>query len=121
MIAARRRESAVGVVATLGGGLLVVAGRRWDVKRLWSKRKTVLMSGVCSQYSRSSSCVSAAASSSMPHKAACAESAVEVCAGIDGSCCKVGLKSKDAAALAGGADGLGCDLEDVGTVTGMPA
>lgn len=33
-MAARRRESGVDVVAMLRGGLLVVAGRRWEVKRL---------------------------------------------------------------------------------------
>lgn len=120
MMAARRRESGVDVVAMLRGGLFVVAGRRWDVKRLWRKRKTVLMSGVCSQYSRSSSGVVGAGSSSMPQRAACVESAAEVWAGRHASC-SVGLKSKDAAVFAVGVDGFGCDLEDVGTVIGMPA
>lgn len=108
------------VVAMLRGGLLVVAGRRWDVKRLWRKRKTVLMSGVCSQYSRLSSGVAGAGSSSMPQRAACVESAAEVCAGRVASC-RVGLKSKDAAAFAVGVGGLDCDLEDVGIVIGIPA
>lgn len=120
MIAARRRESGVEVVAMLRGGLVVIAGRRWDVKRLWRKRKTVLMSGVCSQYLRSSSGVAGAGSSSMPQRAACVESAAEIWARRDASW-RVGLKSKDAAAFAVGVEDLGCDLEDVGTVIGIPA
>lgn len=56
----------------------------------------------------------------MPQRAACVESAAEVWAGRDASC-SVGLKSKDAAVFAVGVDGLGCDLEDVDTVIGMPA
>ena len=120
MIAARRRESGVDVVAMLRGGLFVAAGRRWDEKRLWRKRKTVLISGVCSQYSLSSSGVVGAGSSSMPQRAACVESAAEFCAGTDASC-RVGLNSKDAAAFVVGVEGLGCDLDDVGTVIGIPA
>ena len=119
MIAARRRESGVDVVAMLRGGLIVAAGRRWDVKRL-RKRKTVLISGVCSQYSLSSSGVVGAGSSSMPQRAAWVESAAAFCTGTDVSC-RVGLNSKDAAALVVGVEGLGCDLEDVGTVIGIPA
>lgn len=120
MMAARRNESGVDVVAMLRGGLLVVAGRRCEVKRLWRKRKTVLMSGLCSQYARSSSAAIGEDSSSMPQRAACVDSAVENCVGRDASC-RVGLKSKDAAAFAVGVEGLGCDLDDVGIVTGIPA
>lgn len=120
MIAARRNESGVEVVAMLRGGLVVVAGRRCEVKRLWRKRKTVLISGLCSQYARSSSAAIGAGSSSMPQRAACVESAAEVCVGRDASC-RVGLKSKDVVVFAVGVEGLGCDLDDVAFVTGIPA
>ena len=120
MMAARRNESGVDVVAMLRGGLLVVAGRRCEVNRLWRKRKTVLISGLCSQYARSSSGVVGGGSSSMPQRAACVDSAAEVCVGMDAAC-RVGLKSKDAAAFPVGVEGLGCDLDEVGTVIGIPA
>ena len=78
------------------------------------------MSGVSSQYAESSSGAAGVGSSSMPQRAACVESEGEVGAGR-GASCSVVLKSKDAAAFAVGGGGLGCDLEDVGTVTGIPA
>ena len=95
MTAARRRESGVDVVAILAG-LLTVEGRRWDVKRLRRKRKTVLMSGVCSQYSRSFCSASDEGSSSIPQSAACAESLVDVGVGRFASW-RVGLKLTEAA------------------------